>query len=319
MKYRNLLGALMVFAAAPAFATDGPYTPAISSASVYTEVASGETLHAIETGTGNPVVFLHGLPSSAYLWRDVLPIVGKQAHAIAPDLPGYGYSDVPSGGGRDLTAIGPVLDRYLDGLQGDKVVLVVNDVGSLLGLNYAVRKPERIAGIVLVEAVFQPPQDFMAQLRPDHLEFLQAVQDPAVVASMTIDHPALVDMAIQSNTAADLGEDVLSNYRAPYMPGHEGYMAKRDVLAATFGPEGGAQFGMIAAENAAGLAEMDVPILLIQADPGYMVNPPAIAYAKEHFDNLTIAQISGAMHFVSEDQPAALGDAINLWLKDIGF
>ncbi|MEE2810976.1 MAG: alpha/beta fold hydrolase [Pseudomonadota bacterium] len=318
MNYRNILGALLL-TAAPAFASDGPYAPAISAKSVFTEVASGETLHAIESGKGNPVVFLHGLPSSAYLWRDVLPIVGKSAHAIAPDLPGYGYSDVPSNGGRDLTALGSVLDHYLDGLPDDKMVLVVNDVGSLLGLNYAVHKPERIAGIVLVEAVFQPPQDFMAQLRPDHLEFLQAVQDPAVVSSLTIDQPALVDMAIQSNTATELGEDILSNYRAPYMPGQKDHLAKREVLAATFGPDGGATFGMIAAENAAGLTELDVPILLIEADPGYMVNPPAIAYAKEHFKNLTISKVSGAMHFVSEDQPVALGDAINAWLSDIGF
>lgn len=283
-----------------------------------TTVASGETLHAIEAGNGRPVVFLHGLPSSSLLWRNVVPEVGKVAHAIAPDLPGYGLSSAPLSGGRGLDALSPVLDTYLDQVSDDKIVLVVNDVGSLLGLNYAVRNPDRIAGLVLVEAVFLPPQEFMAQIGPDQMQFLQMMNsDPAFVSSITVDQPAIVEMALQANTMSELDQDTLSAYVAPYLATAPDHMARREVLAATFGEIGAPLFGRFAAENAAGLQTLDVPVLLLAAKPGYIVSDQAIDAARGIFTDLTVVEIPEALHFVAEDQPQAVGDAIVDWLNTV--
>jgi pimeloyl-ACP methyl ester carboxylesterase len=94
-------------------------------------------------------------------------------------------------------------------------------------------------------------------------------------------------------------------------------MAKRETLSAVFGPEGLQNFGMMAAENAAGLAALDVPMLLVVAEPGYMVNAPAVAYAKATFANLQIKQITAAGHFFAEDNPDAFADAVLTWLDDV--
>lgn len=281
-----------------------------------TTLTSGETIHALEEGNGRPIVFLHGLPSSSLLWRSVLPEVGKMAHAIAPDLPGYGQSDVPLSGGRGLDALSPVLDAYLDGVSDEKIVLVVNDVGSLLGLNYAVRNPDRIAGLVLVEAVFLPPQEFMAQIGPEQMQFLQMMNsDPAFVASITVDQPAIVEMAIQANTMSELGPDILSDYVAPYLDDAPDNMARREVLAATFGEIGAPLFGQFATENATGLPTLEVPVLLLAAKPGYIVSDQAIEAARDMFSDLTVVEISEALHFVAEDQPQAVAKAIVDWLS----
>lgn len=309
------IAALALGLAGPALAHDSVYLPPLPTASTFTTLADGTRIHALEDGEGDPIVLLHGLPASAYLWRDVVPELADGFLAIAPDLPGYGHSTTLASGDFGLPAAATALGEYLDGLPGDKITLVVTDMGSVLGLNYAIHNPDRIAGIVLAEAVFQPPQDFMAQIRPAHRDFIMAAQDADFVRQITLDQPALVDMALQSNTVTELDEQILSNYRAPYYAAHDDHMEKRQTLNAVFGPDGLQNFGMMAAENAAGLAEMDVPILLVVADPGYMVNAPAIDYARATFSDLTIAEIDGAAHFFAEDNPQGFAQVVSDWLE----
>ena len=154
----------------------------------------------------------------------------------------------------------------------------------------------------------------MAQLRPEHMEFIMAAQDPAFVKQITLDQPALVDMAMQANSITNLSDEVLANYRAPYLDPAPDHMAKRMVLNAVFGPDGLNNFGMMAHENASLLAELDVPILLVEADPGYMVNAPAVEYARNTFADLTVVTIDQAGHFFAEDNPSAFANAITTWM-----
>ncbi len=293
------------------------YTPPLALDSQFTELADGTRIHAIEAGQGPTVVLLHGLPASAYLWRDVVPLVGTDKHVVAPDLPGYGHSSAVASGDFGLGAAAAALAEYLDGLGAEKITLVVTDMGSVLGLNYAVKNPDRIAGIVMSEAVFQPPEAFMAQLRPEHMEFIMAAQDPAFVKQITLDQPMLVDMAMQNNTVSTLDEETLANYRAPYYAPYDDHQDKRRTLNGVFGADGLANFGAMAAENAVGLAQMDVPMLLVVADPGYMVNAPAVAYARENFANLTVANVDSAGHFFAEDNPVGFADVLNAWLAEL--
>lgn len=303
--------------AAPVSAEPSVYTPPLALDSTFTELSDGTRIHALEAGSGDTVVLLHGLPASAYLWRGVIPQIAKSYHVVAPDLPGYGHSSVLPSGDFGLRASVNVLTAFLDGVSDEKITLVVTDMGAVLGLNYAINNPERIAGIVLSEAVFQPPQDFMEQIRHEHREFIMAAQDAAFVKQITLDQPVLVDTAMQGNSVTNLSEDVLSNYRSPYYPPFDDYLAKRQTLNAVFGPEGLANFGAMAAENAAGLAAMDVPVLLVLARPGYMVNEPAVAYAKSTFANLKIKEIEEAGHFFAEDNPDAFAEVLLTWLDEM--
>ena len=311
-----ILGAAMsLLFSANAFADPSVYTPPLELPSSYTELSDGSKIHSIQVGSGETVVFLHGLPASAYLWRKVLPLAGEHVHAIAPDLAGYGFSDAPTSGDLSLSASLAALTEYLNGIEAESFTLVVTDIGSVLGLNYAVKNPDRISGIVMSEAVFQAPEDFMAQIRPEHREFIMAAQDADFVRQITIDQPAIVSMSMQGNTVTTLSETTLANYNAPYMEQNADYMQKRGTLNAVFGPSGLQNFGMLAAENAAGLAKMDVPILLVRANPGYMVNQPAVDYAKANFENLTIGEIDNAGHFFAEDNPEDFTKVVLDWLK----
>src|SRR5215207_4915042 len=120
----------------------------------------GKRMAYHETGTGDAIVFLHGNPTSSYLWRDVLPHLSDRARCIAPDLIGMGDSEKLDDPGPDSYRF-VEHRRYLDGLVdqldlGDHVTLVVHDWGSALGFDWANRNRARVAGIAYMEAIVRP-------------------------------------------------------------------------------------------------------------------------------------------------------------------
>ena len=121
---------------------------------------NGKRMAYHEVGEGRAVVFLHGNPTSAYLWRNVIPHITGQARCIAPDLIGHGDSDKLDDTGPDSYRFVQHRD-YLDGLLdqldlGDDIVFVIHDWGSALGFDWANRHRDRVAGIVFMEAIVRP-------------------------------------------------------------------------------------------------------------------------------------------------------------------
>ena len=124
----------------------------------------GKQMAYVEVGSGDPIVFLHGNPTSSYLWRNVMPHFEGQGRLIAPDLIGMGDSDkIPakSEDGRDgryrFVEHRRYLDAFLDAVDVDEnVVLVIHDWGSALGFDWARRHPGKVVGIAYMEAFLQP-------------------------------------------------------------------------------------------------------------------------------------------------------------------
>ena len=125
----------------------------------------GSKMHYVDEGTGDPILFLHGNPTSSYLWRNIIPYIGSLGRAIAPDLIGMGKSDKP-----DLTYRFhdhyQYLEAFINELNLTNITLVIHDWGSGLGFHYAAQHPERIKAIAFMEAMLRPlnwsdfPPDF---------------------------------------------------------------------------------------------------------------------------------------------------------------
>src|ERR1041385_9129860 len=113
------------------------------------------TIHYRESGAGEPIVFLHGNPTSSYLWRNVIPRVESEGRCLAPDLIGMGKSGKPNVEYRfgDHTRY---LDAWFDALALDRVTLVLHDWGTALGLDWARRHPARVVGVAFMEGVVRP-------------------------------------------------------------------------------------------------------------------------------------------------------------------
>ncbi len=99
---------------------------------------------------GAPVLLLpHGYPCSSYEFRNLLPALADRWRLLAPDFPGSGYSATPAGFAYDFDGFTDFLEAFLDRMGVDRFALYLHDFGSQIGLRLALRRPERIAALVI--------------------------------------------------------------------------------------------------------------------------------------------------------------------------
>ena len=113
-------------------------------------------LHYLEAGKGEAVLCLHGFPTSAYLWRNIMPKVAETHRIIALDLPGFGKSDKPPAASYSLNYYAKILTAFLDELGIEKIHLGVHDLGGPIGMLWAVRNRDHILSISLFNTLVYP-------------------------------------------------------------------------------------------------------------------------------------------------------------------
>lgn len=106
-----------------------------------------------DEGSGDPVVFLHGIPTNSFLWRDVVDPIAAERRVVVPDMVGYGNSSMYDGFDRSIRAQEAMLDELLSALGIDTVSLVGHDLGGGVFLRYAVHHPDAVEKLVLSNAV----------------------------------------------------------------------------------------------------------------------------------------------------------------------
>ena len=277
----------------------------------------GKRMAYVELGSGDPIVFLHGNPTSSYLWRNIMPHLESQGRCLAPDLIGMGDSD-------KLDASGPDRYRfvehreYLDGcLEAlgvtENVTLVVHDWGSALGFDWARRHPGRIKGIAYMEAVVRPMEwdDFNQQAR-QVFEGFRSENGETMVLQKNI----FVDRVLPGSVLRGLSDAEMAVYRRPFAEPGEG---RRPTLTWPRQiPLGGepAEVVAIADDYAAFLAGSDLPKLFINAEPGAILIGPQREFCRG-WPNQKEVTVKGA-HFIQEDSPHEIGAAVCEWLSGLG-
>jgi haloalkane dehalogenase len=272
----------------------------------------GKRMAYHEVGEGDPVVFLHGNPTSSYLWRNIIPHLASRARCIAPDLIGQGDSDKLDDTGPDSYRF---VDHrtYLDGLLdqldlGDHVTLVIHDWGSALGFDWANRHRDRVAGIAYMEAIVRPItwDEFPEKARPIFQGFRsQAGED------MVIGKNLFVEAVLPGSVERDLTEEEMAEYRRPFVePEHRRPTLTWPRQIPIDGEP--ADVVEIVGSYAEWLPTSDVPKLLVVADPGALLQGPVLEFARG-FANQTEITVRGN-HFLQEDSPDEIGEAIAAWL-----
>ncbi|MEY9876492.1 haloalkane dehalogenase [Streptacidiphilus sp. MAP12-33] len=269
------------------------------------------TMYYLESGSGAPIVFLHGNPSSSHLWRDVLPGIGG-GRLLAPDLIGMGRSGKPESAYR-FADHARYLDAWFDGLDLDGVVLVGHDWGGALALDWAARHPERVRGLAFFETMVRPLawEDVSPQARA-RTETLRGRAGEDLV----LDQNALVRQAFTGGVLTALSEEELAPYLAPYAGTRE---SRRPLLEwARQMPLGGEPAELVARIEAydAWLAKSeDVPKLLLtfEGSPTLMVNAATAAWCAENVAALETVHLGPAGHHAPEDKPREIAGAISAW------
>jgi len=281
-----------------------------AAATKHTARVLGRSMAYVESGTGDPVVFLHGNPTSSYLWRGVTPHLEGFGRCVAPDLIGMGDSDPPADGAYRFVDHRRYLDAFLDEVGAtERVTLVLHDWGSALGFDWARRHPEAVKGIAYMEAITRPFA--LTELPPPVQPVFAALRSP-VGEEMVFGRNAFLEEVLPNAILRRLDPVELDEYRRPFRD-----PARRAPTLAWPRelPMDGEPRDVVEIVTAYGewLARSGVPKLFVNAEPGVLGIGASREFCRS-WPNQTEVTVAGR-HFVQEDSPAEIGQALARWYR----
>jgi haloalkane dehalogenase len=275
----------------------------------------GQEMAYVEVGNGDPIVFLHGNPTSSYLWRNIIPYLEGLGRCIAPDLIGMGDSNkLPNSGPASYTFVEHrrYLDTLLDALGVDeRVTFVVHDWGSALGFDWAYRHPDAVKGIAYMEAIVKPGT--WSEMPEPARKIFQALRSPAG-EQMVLEQNSFIEVNLPNTILRRLTEEEMNAYRRPFVePGEARCPTLTWPRQLPFDGEP-ADVTEIVTTYGKWLAQSPIPKFYIQSDPGTML-PGARAFCRAWpaQSEVTVR----ARHYPQEDAPDETGTAIAAWLQGL--
>lgn len=276
----------------------------------------GREMAYVEVGSGDPIVFLHGNPTSSYLWRNVIPYLQELGRCLAPDLIGMGDSEkLPNSGPGSYTFVehSHYLDALLEGLGVNKrVTLVVHDWGGALGFHWANRHRDAVKGIAYMEAPVRPR--LWAEWDEQVRALFQALRSPAG-EQMVLEHNFFVESMLPRSVMRPLTYEEMEQYRRPFAEPGEGRRPTLSIPRQVPLDGEPPDVAEIVTAYSEWLSQSTVPKLLVNGDPG-----AALIGAEREFcrswPEQTEVTVRG-FHFLQEDSPDELGQAVATWFKTL--
>jgi haloalkane dehalogenase len=264
----------------------------------------------VEVGVGDPIVLLHGNPTSSYLWRNVIPQLQSVGRCLAPDLIGMGRSGKAPGGAYRLADHVRYLDGWLEALDLRRVTLVVHDWGSALGFHWARRHPERVKALVYMEAIVRPLT--WAEWPEAARKVFQAMRSPGG-EEMVLAKNVFVERILPASVLRGLTTEEMDHYREPFREPGEG---RRPTLTWPREiPIDGEPADVVALvdDYARWLATSPLPKLFVNGNPGSILVGAQREFCRT-WPNQQEVTARGS-HFLQEDSPAEIGQAIARLLR----
>jgi haloalkane dehalogenase len=275
----------------------------------------GTHLHVVDAGEGPAVLFLHGNPTSSFLWRHVLARRDPGRRCVAVDLVGMGGSGKPDAGYGLADHIAHV-DALVEALDLDRYVVVAHDWGVAIGFDRLRRFPAQVHGIAFCEAHLRPLTGW-DEFDPGGRDLFRRLRTDGEGERMVLEDNFFVDTLLPAALRRGLTEEEFDAYRSPYPDA----ASRRPLLRWPREiPIGGEPPGVVATMQAGWdhLRASDVPKLLLHGDPGSIVTAPVVRRCRDELGELTVADVGGpAGHFLPEDRPDAVADALWAWLARV--
>ena len=273
----------------------------------------GSQMAYIEAGDGPVVLFQHGNPTSSYLYRNIVPLVAPHARCIAPDLMGMGQSDKPDIAYR-VEDHARYFEAFIEALDLQDVVFVLQDWGSALGLDWARRHPERVRGIVLMEFIWPIPT--WGDVAPKAAEIFRAFRSEQG-RKLLIDENRFIEQILPGGVVRPLTEAEMSAYREPFLApaSREPVYRFPNELPIAGAP---ADVWAMAEAYHAWLLETEIPKLFFWAEPGSLISPARAAWLSERLKSCRTVPLGQGRHFLQEDHAEQIGRHIADWLSSLG-
>ena len=266
----------------------------------------------VEVGVGDPIVLLHGNPTSSYLWRNVIPHLGGSGRCLAPDLIGMGRSGKAPGGSYRLADHVRYLDAWFEALDLSRVTLVVHDWGSALGFHWARRHPGRVKALVYMEALVRPVS--WAEWPEAARKVFQAMRSPAG-EEMVLTKNVFVERILPASVLRGLTSQEMERYREPFR--EPGESRRPSLTWPREIPVDGEPADVVALVNDYGrwLSGTPIPKLFVNGNPGSILVGAQREFCRA-WPNQQEVTVRGS-HFLQEDSPAEIGQAIARFLKRV--
>ena len=260
-------------------------------------------------------LFLHGNPTSSYIWRNILPLVAPVAHCIAPDLIGFGQSGKPDIEYRFVDHV-RYLDVFLDRVGIASAFVVAQDWGSALAFHLAARRPEFIRGLAFME--FIRPMPTWNDFHPDQIENFKRFRTPGLGEEMILGGNVFVEGVLPSATVRKLTDDEMAAYRAPFPTRESRRPTWRFPNELPIAGEPVDVYSTLEKAHRA-LERSSYPKLLFVGNPGALISPAFAESFVKGLQNCRAVQLSSGLHFLQEDHPDVIGANVKEWLIESGI
>ena len=274
----------------------------------------GSKIHYIDEGEGDPMLFLHGNPTSSYLWRNIIPHLTNQARCIALDHIGMGKSDKPDIHYGFIDSYN-YLEEFIEKLGLKNVTLIIHDWGSMMGFHYANMNRNNIKAIAFMEALIDVPR---YETMPKSTKIALSLMRTNFLGGLMVKRANLfIKKMLPDMIVRKLTKEEMSYYAAPYPDAKSRKPLHRwpqDVPI-----KGKPQFSLKRVLNySVWLKETEIPKLCFYVTPGIGFQAPDLEIVQNEFKNTTIIKLGEGSHFLQEDYPHEIGEGISKWYENIG-
>jgi haloalkane dehalogenase len=269
----------------------------------------------VHAGADGPtVLFLHGNPTSSFIWRNIIPHVAPVGRALAPDLIGFGQSGRPEIGYRFFDHV-RYLDAFLEALGIGDMVIVAQDWGTALAFHLAARWPRRILGLAFMEFI-RPAGWENYHRRPEARDLFKAMRTPGQGEKLVLEDNVFVERILPGSVLRKLSDDEMAAYRAPF-PTRE---SRKPILAfpRELPIEGEpADVSAMSRHDHEALQQSTYPKLLFYGEPGALVSPEFAVEFAGGLKNCRAINLGPGAHYLQEDHSDAIGAALAPWIGEI--
>ena len=289
-----------------------PSVPQREPAACFVEV-EGSRMHYLDAGSGDSILFLHGNPTSSYLWRNILPRLADRGRCIALDLIGMGKSDKPDIQYRFVDHARYV-KGFIEALGLTNITLVIHDWGAGLGLDYACRHPSNVRAVAFMEGIYRPMRWKEQSLLVRWV--FPRLRHPKKGRKMIVDKNVFVEKILPMMTMRKLTAEEMNRYREPFVVPESRRPLQiwpREIPFDGDPPDVHARIG----EAWNWLRSSGIPKLLLWVKPGGIVKMTDVECWRREVSNLEEVYLGKGKHFIQEDHPVAISGAIAKWLSRI--
>ncbi len=268
----------------------------------------GSKMHYLEQGVGDPILFLHGMPTSSYLWRKVIPMLAPLGRCIALDLIGMGKSDKTNIDYSFLDHLNYV-ETFIEALNLKNLTIVMHGWGSIIGFDYAMRHEDNCRGLVFYESYLCPMIDDYVSL-PVQEQILSLEKQVTALDSPSV---AFADTMMRQGFMDRLSEEQIAPYSQPFSQKGSDKPLTQYIKEMSHNEK----LNNFIASYSEKLTHSKLSKLMLYSVPGFLTTMSSVRWAKKNLSHLEMIDVGEELHYIQESNPTLMGEAISVWLQGV--